>query len=535
MTPQRLLAVTQVAVAALMRDVPDRFRGEQGARGLTGPQGPKGDKGEPGKDAHMRGPQGVQGPKGDKGDAGARGPQGPGGPKGDQGAPGQDGRDGRDAEALSEEAIQKYLYGRINVFGGGGAQGGGGGGGSGSVTSVNTSTGLTGGPITSTGTISLADTAVTPGVYGSASSVGQFTVDQQGRLTLASSVAISVSAVASLSSLSAATSSNTIANGDNDQTWQWAQTTNSTDAMRFTESAAATGGNSASGIPNQNLVRIDTLAASTASPLSIYSRGSHVVSVSPSAPQLLLTPGTASAPSLAFITPSQPSGNNGFFFIQNSGPAITISGSETIRYQAGITQMSLGSANATAYAINSRKSRGTVSSPTAITTGDDLLTISGYGYVGATGTYVEGARVTFDSTGTITNSSDGCGGIVRLSTRKQGVDATVLERFRIDDVGHVVSVSSAANTPTIVAGGGTNPSIVGTDSAAKVSIGTGGTASTVTIGFGSNYASAPVVLAQSDTDVIALRCTPTVSTVTIAAGVPFSANSILDVIAIGIA
>jgi hypothetical protein len=64
------------------------------------------------------------------------------------------------------------------------------------VTSIATGTGLTGGPITSTGTISIADTAVVAGTYGSATQVPQFTVNAQGQLTASANVTISIPASA---------------------------------------------------------------------------------------------------------------------------------------------------------------------------------------------------------------------------------------------------------------------------------------------------------------------------------------------------
>ncbi len=260
---------------------------------------------------------------------------------------------------------------------------------------------------------------------------------------------------ATLSGMTAATAANTIANGNNTgQVWNWANTTNTTVAMTFGETTAATNGTSTSGVPNQVLVKLTTLATSTQSPLSVYSRALHVFSVSPTTRQILATDGTTSVPAYSFSsgtnfgislsgndlnfsasgsnyftvasnvvsvngTPFQPqdgsvsslgirnsSQNAGFFFASNV-IGIRVGTGENSRLIAGGLQASYAAADTVSYAINSRKSRGTVASPTVITTGDDLLTLSGYGYVGATNTYQIGAKIRFTSSGTVTDAPDG--------------------------------------------------------------------------------------------------------------------------------
>ena len=288
---------------------------------------------------------------------------------------------------------------------------------------------------------------------------------------------------AALSGISAATGANTIASGNNgDQVWNWALTSNNVSAFTFGETTAATGGTSTSGVPNQVIGKFSTLAASTASPLSVYSRAAHVFSVSPTSPQILVASGTAGLPSIADVAAT----TTGLYF--NSGrPALSYNGSEMFkfdnngtsriftpgdvtflnggfngarinrtpimysdatsntsgmtpdsgevifytssvqnsRFLSGAFQVSVGSGNATSYTINFRKARGSVASPTVITTGDVLGSISAAAYLGATNTYRETGRIEITSGGTISDATTGVGSITTIYGKTQGTDATV--------------------------------------------------------------------------------------------------------------
>lgn len=142
------------------------------------------------------------------------------------------------------------------------ANGTAGGGGTGTVTSVGSGAGLSGGPISTTGTL------VAQWQAGTVTSLGT-------GLTLTTGVlSASGGGAASLSGLTAATAGNTIASGDNAQVWQWKVTTNGKAAFSFAESAASTS------TTGSTLVSIGTLAASSLAPLTVSALGLQAIQVS---------------------------------------------------------------------------------------------------------------------------------------------------------------------------------------------------------------------------------------------------------------
>lgn len=79
--------------------------------------------------------------------------------------------------------------------------------------------------------------------------------------------------------------------------------------------------------------------------------------------------------------------------------------------------------------IRGYKTRGSAASPTVITSGDDLLRISAYGYSGAGG-YVEAARIEFDSEGTIATTR--VPGSIRFSTGTDAAPTVLTTALLID-------------------------------------------------------------------------------------------------------
>jgi len=131
------------------------------------------------------------------------------------------------------------------------------------------------------------------------------------------------------------------------------------------------------------------------------------------------------------------------YFPTSTSIAYSNAGQQNWTSSAGLFQFSKGTADAVSYALNFRKSRGSVGTPTVITTGDDLATMTGYGYVGATNTYLPAAQILFDSTGTIADATSGIGGQVKISTTLAGTDTALQLGYTFQGGSNPITIRAA--------------------------------------------------------------------------------------------
>ena len=155
-----------------------------------------------------------------------------------------------------------------------------------------------------------------------------------------------------------------------------------------------------------------------------------------------------------------------------------------------------------------------------------------------------GTGVTGGDINLISGAGSTTGGTVKLQAGAGGItsgnidfwrNVTNSPALRVNAEGHFVGISggSAEYAPTITSGGGTSPTIVGSDMAFKITLGATPGTTAIVVDFYQNYTAAPMVIAQYQSDHIALRAVATTSGITITPAAGMTQNHVIDVLVIG--
>lgn len=228
--------------------------------------------------------------------------------------------------------FEGYINGSWQTFTSGGGSG---------VTSIATGTGLTGGPITSTGTISIANTAVTAGSYGAASKTLSATVNAQGQLTALSesNIAIANTQVSGLGTMSTQDASSVAITGGAINGTSVGATTPSTGAftsVAMTSGTITTAPSTGNDIVNKtyadaiasgiNFHQSCRLATTTALPANTYNNGTSGVgaTLTADANGALSVDSVAVATGNRILVKNEATGaNNGVYTVTQTGSAGT--------------------------------------------------------------------------------------------------------------------------------------------------------------------------------------------------------------------
>lgn len=279
----------------------------------------------------------------------------------------------------------------------------------GTVTSVGTGAGLTGGPITTSGTISLTTTGVTAATYGTLTNFPQITIDAYGRITSATTIAITPANIGAASSSTLISTGTGLTGGGDlsaNRTISLAPV-----AAGYVIGNPTTGSAAPSGVSLSSIM--DTVMGNTVGDIIYRSTGGWTGLNPGTSGQVLRTQGVGSPPTWSTVTGTgtvisvdASGGTTGMTF---TGGPITTTGVLTLSGTLGTAN---GGTNLTSFTAN-----GAVyaTSTSALTTGTLPVASGGTGAVTLTG-YVKGSGTSaFTASATIPNTD--ISGLGTMSTQ----------------------------------------------------------------------------------------------------------------------